>query len=174
MTDVLLLCSVCPHENGTISILSHSLPPAPQSSPTHFCDVLRQWKPTWLWDDLKYTGDGTWIYKAIRDQTLICVSDGSFISLLHHHVCSAAITMECTMGSEWLSLSFAEKSLAKNAFCRERLDWWQDTSFYAAWMYLNPGCSAQLRLTLNAYGLCTLSAPYHPQEYRQLGNTPTS
>jgi hypothetical protein len=74
-----------------------------------------------MWKDMKYTGDGTWLYHAIRNGTLLCVSDGSYIPQFHPDICSAAIICECQQGLERLSLSLVERSSSANAFRGELL-----------------------------------------------------
>jgi hypothetical protein len=116
------LCSVLPRDQNTVTIHSHC--PAPPSftiTPKHFVEVLRKWNHLWMWDNLKFTGDGTWIYTAIKNHTLLCVSDGSYISQLHTDVCATAVMMECTDGGGTLSLSFAENSPVANAYRGELL-----------------------------------------------------
>lgn len=88
---------------------------------THFLDILKSWQYPRIWKGLKFTGDGTWIYDAIKDGTLIGVSDGSFLRELHPNVCSAAIMFECTQGRGQLSLSFSDRSPYANAFRGELL-----------------------------------------------------
>jgi hypothetical protein len=87
----------------------------------HFVDVLRLWQYPWLWKDLKFTGDGTWVYEAIQNGSLVCVSDGSYLKELHPHMCSAAIMMECSQGGGRLSLALTDQYLSANAFRGELL-----------------------------------------------------
>jgi hypothetical protein len=77
------LCSVVPTSSTTISLHSTTPPPIEPPTPDHFYTLLKTWSNPGIWSNLKYTGDGTWLYDAIQENTLICVSDGSFIRQLH-------------------------------------------------------------------------------------------
>jgi hypothetical protein len=79
------------------------------------------WSETHWWHELRYSGDGTWLYHATKKGTLICVSDGSFIRELHPDVCSAAIIMECSESLERLTLSVIDTSPSASAFRGELL-----------------------------------------------------
>ena len=68
-----------------------------------------------------YTGDGTWLYQAILDATLLCVLDGSYIRELQPDLCSTTIMMECSQGRGCLSLAFTDRSPFTNAFRGELL-----------------------------------------------------
>ena len=74
------------------------------------------WSGNQWWEELKYSGDGTWLYHAIKQGTLVCVSNGSFIKEIHPDVCSAAIIMECSDSHERLTLSVLDNSPSANAF----------------------------------------------------------
>jgi hypothetical protein len=93
-TSTLPLCSTRLHLDNKLTVLSHTPPPPPSSSYQHFHDLLLSWTNRHWWEDLKYTGDGTWLYYTIKNGTLTCVSDGSYIRELHPQVCSAAIEVE--------------------------------------------------------------------------------
>lgn len=116
-----LYCSTLSEVHNIATMHSHCLPPPLKSNPTHFHQALISWGHLGIWDDLKFTGDGTWVYSAIQQNSLICVSDGSYISQLHPDVCSTAVMIECTLGGGSLSVSFAEESLAANAYRGELL-----------------------------------------------------
>jgi len=87
----------------------------------HFVEILESWQYPRIWKRMKFTGDGFWLYEAIRDGSLMCVSDGSFLRELHPQLCSAAVMLECTQGRGQLSLSFTDRSLSANAFRGELL-----------------------------------------------------
>ena len=70
---------------------------APQL-PTHFLDVLGEWGCTWMWHNLQTEGDKDWMERAIEDNSLMAVTDGSFIRELYPDLCSAAFILECTKG----------------------------------------------------------------------------
>ena len=120
-TSNLPLCSVSQLTGGRISVQSHTTGAPPTRTHTHFTEVLKSWPHAQLWSNLKYTGDGSWIYHAIQAGTLICVSDGSFVRELHPQVCSAAIIIESATKGDRLSLSFTNSTRTANAFRGELL-----------------------------------------------------
>jgi hypothetical protein len=52
-----------------------SLPQAPRT----YIEVLESWGNTWLWNDLTVSGGVNWIGQAIANETLVAVTDGSYI-----------------------------------------------------------------------------------------------
>ena len=122
------LGTISENTDGSITILSltrvFSAPPTPSS----FLEVLQEWGCTWMWQDMKMSNSvgkgvnlqsadgGKWLVEAIADNSLVAVSDGSFIKTLHPHLCSAAAILECTKGRGRLVLSFSEKCLQANAY----------------------------------------------------------
>ena len=59
---------------------------------------LGGWGQTWIWDDLMVTGGTDWIAQAIADNSLVAVTDGSYIKEHYPELCSAAFVLECTKG----------------------------------------------------------------------------
>lgn len=115
------LCSTKESQEAGLILLSHTPSPPPPTVHTHFHDLLLSWSGAQWWNELKYSEDGTWLYHAARQGTLICVSDGSFIRELHPDVCSAAIIIECSNSLKRLSLSIIDISPSANAFRGELL-----------------------------------------------------
>ena len=109
-------CSVVAHDSSRVTMGSYYNPPSSPAQALHFHELLLTWGNQAFWKNLRYTGDGLWIYQAIQDHSLICVSDGSYMEHLHSEVCSTAIILECSRGRGRLSLSFAEKSIMANSF----------------------------------------------------------
>jgi len=83
--DTKRVCSVVP-------------PPIHPIPPTDFLDVLHGWGQTWIWDDLMVTGGTDWIVQAIADNSLVAVTDGSYIKEHYLELCSTAFVLECTKG----------------------------------------------------------------------------
>ena len=106
--DTKRVCSVAP-------------PPIHPIPPTDFLDVLHGWGQTWIWDDLMVTGGTDWIAQAIGDNSLVAVTDGSYIKEHYPELCSAAFVLECTKGRGRLVGAFAEASVAANAYRGELL-----------------------------------------------------
>jgi hypothetical protein len=106
---------------GTKKVYSAAPPPIRPIAPTDFLDVLRGWGQTWIWDDLRVTGGTDWIAQAIADNSLVAVTDVSYIKEHYPELCSAAFVLECTKGWGRLAGAFAEASVAANAYCGELL-----------------------------------------------------
>ncbi len=79
---------------GTKKVCSVAPPPIRPIAPTDFLDVLRGWGKTWIWDDLKVTGGTDWLAQAIADNSLVAVTDGSYIKEHHPELCSTAFVLE--------------------------------------------------------------------------------
>ena len=70
----------------------------PPSVPQSFLEVLQSWGNTWLWDNILIVGEFNWLHKAIRDGTLVVVTDGSNIRKLYPNLCSVVFVVECAKG----------------------------------------------------------------------------
>ena len=57
-----------------------------------------------------------WIFQAIEEETLVGVTDGSYIREFYPHLCLAALVLECSKGHGRLILSFSEQCLKANAY----------------------------------------------------------
>ena len=102
------ICSVKKVSPNIIGVRSLSQPAPPKSDPTSFWDVVKGWGQTWLWDDFSITGELEWLSEAIIDNTLVAVTDGSYIRERHPHLNSAAFVFECSKGRGRLFGSFIE------------------------------------------------------------------
>lgn len=126
-------CAVKTSADGSVSIASTIKPPSPTPAPENFVEVLQDRGCTWLWDNMKMTNStgqgmnlsptdgGAWLYEAIEENTLVGVTDGSYIRELCPHLCSAALIIECTKGRGRLVVSFSEQCLQANAYHGELL-----------------------------------------------------
>jgi hypothetical protein len=106
---------------GTKKVCSVAPPPIRPIAPTDFLDVLRGWGQTWIWVDLKVTGGTDWLAQAIADNSLVAVTNGSYIKEHHPELCSASFVLECTKSRGRLVKAFAEASVAANAYHGELL-----------------------------------------------------
>jgi hypothetical protein len=79
-----------------------------KETPESFWDVVRNWGQTWLWDNLVIAGDIEWIADAIRENTLVAVTDGSYMEDRYHFLNSATFIFECSRGRGKLMGSFIE------------------------------------------------------------------
>ena len=74
----------------------------------NFLDILLDWGCTWMWDSLKVVGEDTWLQEAIADNSLMAVTDGSYIKEQWPDLCSASFILECTKGRGRLIGDFAD------------------------------------------------------------------
>ena len=70
---------------------------------------------------LSSSDDFAWICQAIKDRTLMCVTDSSYIKQVYPHLCSAAVILDFLQGRGRLVLSFPEHSKNVNAYRGELL-----------------------------------------------------
>jgi hypothetical protein len=115
------LCMVKDVALGIISVSSHTPRPPEKEEPSSFWSVAKSWGNTWMWDNLKITRDIGWIAEAIADNTLIAITDGSYMKELYPHLNSAAFVLECTKGRGQLMGSFTEHTKDACSFRRELL-----------------------------------------------------
>jgi hypothetical protein len=126
-------CSVRSYPDDSIQLRYIANQVADQALPTSFLEVFQEWGCTWLWKEMQMTGStgkgvnmqsvdgGQWMIDAIEDNSLVCVTDGSYIREMCPHLCSAAVIIECTKGRGRLVLSFTEQSRQANAYRGELL-----------------------------------------------------
>ena len=67
-----------------IKIIAFTGNPPPTVESGTFQEVLHEWGHTWMWEGLKLSGEGgndtgAWLSTAIRDNTLVAVTDGSYM-----------------------------------------------------------------------------------------------
>ena len=86
-----------------------------------FLDVLIEWGSTWLWVSLRLVGEYNWLEEAIRDETDLAVTDGSYMKKLYPDLWSAAFCLECSKDPGENSGSFPEQSVAAGAYHRDLL-----------------------------------------------------
>jgi hypothetical protein len=63
-----------------------------------------------MWENLTIKGDVSWLAEAITDNSLVTVTDGSYMKDMHPHLNSAAFIFECIKGRGHLWGSFVEHS----------------------------------------------------------------
>ncbi len=116
-----VICSVKEVDIAVMAIsLQSSLPPV-QSLPTTFWEVLLSWDCTWMWDQLRITGDTNWLIDAIRSNDCIAVADGSFMREITMEVCATAFFFENSDRSCKVVGAFPERSETANAYRGELL-----------------------------------------------------
>jgi hypothetical protein len=91
-------------------VITHT-PASRKGGMSLFWSIVESWGNTWMWDNLKITGDIGWIAEAIANNTLIAITDGSYMRELYPHLNSTAFVLECTKGRGRLMGSFTEHTM---------------------------------------------------------------
>ena len=115
------ICSVTEIARAVWRTAAPAARPAAPSKPGTIKEQLAIWGHEWIWRDLHISGEGLWLYDAIKRGKCIAASDGSFMREAHPHLCSTAFTIECTDGTGVISGSFAEFSAVASAYRGELL-----------------------------------------------------
>ncbi len=63
-----------------------------------------------MWENLQWVRDDDWIVEAIANESLIAVTDGSYMKDLYPNIHSAAVVLECSKGLGRICCSFPEVS----------------------------------------------------------------
>ena len=95
----------------------------------------------WIWNDLKVTGGTDWVAKAIADNSLVVVTDGSYIKEHYPDLCSAVFVLECTQGRGRLVGAFSEASAVAKAYPGELLGLMVVHLLILAFETVSPGLS---------------------------------
>jgi hypothetical protein len=109
--EIIEICTIKEVTLGVIGVSSHTPRPPEKEAPSSFWIVVESWGNTWMWDNLKITGDIGWIAEAIANNTLIAITNGSYMRELYPHLNSAAFVLECTRGRERLMGLFTEHTM---------------------------------------------------------------
>lgn len=115
------ICSVKLIRDDTMAIVAKADPPPSPSHPSTFLEVLEEWGSEWMWEKLQLQGEDGWLEEAIRDNSLIAVTDGSYIKELLPNVNSAAFVLVCSKGRGRLIGAFPEQTMAACAYRGELL-----------------------------------------------------
>jgi hypothetical protein len=62
-----------------------------------------------MWDNLKWEGNDDWLAEAIRRETCVAVTDGSYMSKVYPNIHAAAFVLECSHCTGQLWGSFPER-----------------------------------------------------------------
>jgi hypothetical protein len=128
-----------------------SLPICPVPS-ANFLDVLRGWGQTWIWNDLKVTGGTDWVAQSISKNSLVAVTDGSYIKEHYPDLCSAAFVLECMQGCGCAIGAFPEASAVANAYRGELLGPMAVHLLLLAVNTVLPGLSGRVKIYSNCHG----------------------
>ena len=102
------ICTIKQVALAVIGVISYSDLAPEKDDPESFWDVVKSWGQTWLWDNMRIAGDINWLADAIRDNSLVAVTDGSYIQERYPSLNSAAFIFECSLGRGRLMGSFIE------------------------------------------------------------------
>jgi hypothetical protein len=110
------MCMVKSVALAVYSIISVAAnPPTPEPT-SNFWSVIEEWGKTWMWENLTIQGEVSWLAEAIADNSLIVVTDGSFMKEIYPHINLVAFVFECTKGQDRLWGSFVEHSLDAGSY----------------------------------------------------------
>ncbi len=87
------ICTIKDIALGVIGVSSHTPRPLEKEAPSSFWSIVESWGNTWMWDNLKITGDIGWIAEVIADNTLIAITNGSYMRELYPHLNSAPFVL---------------------------------------------------------------------------------
>jgi hypothetical protein len=115
------ICLVNKVQPGVFRITSMAREVQEPPGSATFGEVLWEWGCSWLWEHMSIEGGTSWIVHAIRDGSLVAVTDGSYIKQIYPNLCLAAFILECLQGSGWIIGLFKEVTKAANAYRGELL-----------------------------------------------------
>lgn len=62
-----------------------------------------------MWEDMRLMGDNGWLKAAIQEDTLVAVTDGSYMCTLYPNMNSCSFILECLQGHGCLMGVFLSK-----------------------------------------------------------------
>ena len=109
-----------------IKIISFTDNPPPTVESGTFQEVLREWGHTWMWEGIKLSGEGgddtgAWLSTAMRDNTLVVVTDGLYMKELYPNMNSCDFIFECSGEGGRLTRAFSEQMMAACSYRSELL-----------------------------------------------------
>jgi hypothetical protein len=81
-----------------------------------FQEVLEEWGNTWMWEGLRISRDDTWVREAIRDNSLVAITDGSNMKDLFPNMNSCAFIFECTKKRGRMTGAFPEQTTEAGSY----------------------------------------------------------
>jgi hypothetical protein len=103
-----VICSIKQVALAVIGVQSTSTPVPDLMPATSFWEIVQSWGQTWLWENIQISGDFTWLAEAIVDNSLVAVTDGSYMKEMYPNLNSAAFIFERSKGRGRLVGSFTE------------------------------------------------------------------
>ncbi len=74
-----------------------------------------------MWEEMRFTGDDGWLAMAIQENTLVAVTNKSYMQELYPNMNSCAFILECTQGRGRLTGAFLEQTIAACSYWGELL-----------------------------------------------------
>ena len=102
------ICSVKLVALAVYSVLSNSASLPIPNPPVDFWHAIKVWGNSWMWDNLSIRGEVSWLVESIADNSLVVVTNGSYMKEVYPNINLAAFVFECTKGRGWLWGSFVE------------------------------------------------------------------
>jgi hypothetical protein len=106
----------------------------------------------WIWDNLKVTEGTGWVAQSISKNSLVALTDGSYIKEHYPDLCSAAFVLECTQGCGSAIGGFSEASVVANAYWGELLHLMAVHLLLLAVDTVLPGLSGRVKIYSNCLG----------------------
>jgi len=69
-----------------------------------------------MWEGLRISGDGTWVREAIRDNSLVAVTNGSYMKDLFPNMNLCAFIFECTKKRGRMTGAFPEQTAEAGSY----------------------------------------------------------
>ena len=91
--DLGMICSVQNHGLAEYRVTSTSSAPVPPPAPTDFWGIIDKWGNGWMWNNLIIRGDALWLEESIIDNSLVAVTDGSYMKDTYPYLTSAALSL---------------------------------------------------------------------------------
>jgi hypothetical protein len=149
---------------GMMTVCSMAAPPIRPIPPANFLDILCGWGQTWMWDNLKVTRGTDWVAQSFSKNSLVAVTDGSYIEEHYPNLCSAAFVLECTQGRGRAIGTFPKAFAAANVYWGELLGLMAEHLVLLAVNTMLPGLSGRVKIysdCLGALGCMAELPPYH-------------
>jgi hypothetical protein len=138
---------------GIVKVCSVASLPVRPVLPANFLDVLRGLGQTWIWNNLKVTGGTDWVAQANALNSLVAVTDGSYIKEHYPNLCSTAFVHKCTQGGGRATGMFPDASAAANAFWGELLGLMAVHLLLLTVNTVSPGLNSRVKIILTAWAL---------------------
>jgi hypothetical protein len=81
-----------------LAVTSSSAGPPIQQLHKNLWDIIKGWGNTWIWENLTIRGEVSWLEDLIKDNSLLAVTDGSYMKDTYPHLNLVAFFFECTNG----------------------------------------------------------------------------